>query len=165
MTESPMTDTLPEIGQPAHAAGRGPENSPATSPDSGGSRTAVAQAQEHLHQLRSELEQARGMLKQLERRRDIDARLLEHDVLDLEAARLLAEAALDLMQEPDVQQAVAELKKRKPQLFGRRQERAAMFMAARRGQAGVARHHAADRALATGNLRDLLMYLRLRRTA
>ncbi len=113
------------------------------------------------------------IIASLERRQKIDAQLAEADVSDLEVARLLTEAAVTAMDEPDVARAVTDLRRHKPYLF--RSTRPASFAAGGEGEGGgvmserytpaadEAEADAAARAATTGDRRDLLHYLRLRR--
>lgn len=87
--------------------------------------------------------------------------------MDLEAARLLTEVAVGLMDDADVQTAVDELRRRKPFLFrhppGRDTGSASAISPKARRTAAPAQDAARD-AAATGNRRDLLRYLRTRRS-
>lgn len=121
--------------------------------------------EERLSGVRGELERTREALDSAERRRQIDLLLIEAEARDLEAARLLTEAAVAQMDEVDVEAAVSELRRRKPYLFrsvdrggspGGRSQRY-------RGGAGDQLDEAAAEAAVSGNRRDLLRYLRLRR--
>ncbi|MFI4898392.1 MAG: hypothetical protein ACIARR_11265 [Phycisphaerales bacterium JB059] len=73
--------------------------------------------EERIAALEAELEAAREALEASERRRQIDLALSDSDTVDLEVARLLTEAAVSQMDEPDVALAVEELRARKPFLF------------------------------------------------
>lgn len=110
-----------------------------------------------------ELEQARQVIDQLERRQQIDAVLAEVDAVDLDVARLLTEAAVEMMDEPDIKLAIDDLRRHKPYLF-RNRDRGASAMSARYPENSVYQAEAAaDRAAMTGDRRDLLRYLRIRR--
>ncbi|MEM9417484.1 MAG: hypothetical protein AAGA25_00335 [Planctomycetota bacterium] len=67
------------------------------------------------------------------------------------------------MDEPDVDAAVSELRRQKPYLFRQRRRSTDSAMAPR-VELPAAEEKAAERAAATGDRRDLLDYLRLRRT-
>ncbi len=121
-------------------------------------------AQQRLKALQTQLEQSRQAVDTLERRRQIDALLTASDAIDLDAARLLTEAALVAMDEPDAARAVDELKRRKPYLFHARAAAPAAMAAPLPDAADGPADRAAEQAAATGNRRDLLRYLRLRRT-
>lgn len=108
----------------------------------------------------------------LERRKQLDETLLQADAIDLEAARALANIAIEQMQQPDIAQAVAELRRTKPYLFrqqvqpGRRSSGAMSARdAAAESPAAAAITNAATDALESGKRIDLLRYLRLRRRA
>ncbi|MEM9881677.1 MAG: hypothetical protein AAF800_02020 [Planctomycetota bacterium] len=114
--------------------------------------------------LKDDLEASRQTITLLERRQKIDALLAGSDAVDLEAARLLTEVVVGQMDEPDVEEAVRELRRQKPYLFRRPVRSAPTAMSP-----DVEEPHdasaAAERAAATGDRRDLLDYLRLRRTS
>jgi hypothetical protein len=119
-----------------------------------------------LESLTTELAKAREMIASLERRQRIDTLLAESDAVDLDVARLLTEAAVQQMSEPDVKLAIDDLKKHKPYLFRRGfspSPSAAAMGARTTTPTPVA--EAAETAAATGNRRDLLRYLRLRRSS
>jgi len=123
----------------------------------------LGEMEAELESARNELGQARETIDALDRRQRIDQLLIESDAIDLEAARLLTAAAVESMDEPDVAAAVDDLQRRKPYLF-RRQQRGPSGMGARSGGARASLHEAADTAASTGDRRDLLRYLRMRRS-
>jgi hypothetical protein len=108
------------------------------------------------------LAETRRQLESVERRQKIDQALIEADTVDLEAARLLTEVAVGLMDDGDVQSAVDELRRRKPYLFRRSAPPGGAMSA--RPRPGAPAQDAAEQAAVTGNRRDLLRYLRTRRT-
>ncbi len=112
-----------------------------------------------------ELAAAREALTGAERRREIDLALVESEAIDLETARLLTEAAVTAMEEPDVRLAVTDLRRRKPFLFRReRAYRGAPAMRARtEDDGGAGLEEAAEAAMANGDRASLLAYLRMRR--
>ncbi len=128
----------------------------------------AAQSQE-VEDLRRQLGDSRDRLETLERRTRLDAVLADAGADDLDAARTLAEAALASMETPDPRKAVDELRRRKPYLFHTHAP-AASVMGPRvddpaHGPGTLPTvEHAAQQARATGDRRDLLAYLRLRRT-
>jgi hypothetical protein len=123
----------------------------------------LAELQAKFDQAADELRRTRTQLESVERRQRIDQLLIESDAVDLEAARLLTELAVSRMEPADVKLAVDDLKKRKPFLF-RRPAPAISSMAARpRGDAPAQLADIAQAAAATGDRRQLLKYLRLRR--
>lgn len=124
----------------------------------------LAELQAQLDQTRQRYEQAEQAITSLERRRRMDELLTDADAIDLEAARLLTEAAVQAMDEPDLAEAVADLRRHKPYLF---REHVGMP-----GGLALAPHiagaddplaRAAEQAQHSGDRRDLLRYLRLRR--
>lgn len=123
----------------------------------------LAAAQERLDQMRAQLDEAQDAVTALERRQKIDALLADAEAVDLEAARLLTEAAVADMTEPDVAAAVADLRRHKPYLFRRRGSGALTQAARPAAEASDDAQLAAHQAAATGDRRDLLRYLRLRR--
>ena len=121
-------------------------------------------AKGRLQDLTAELGQARAAIDQLDRRQRIDEMLADADAADLEVARLLTEAAVEAMDEPDVALAVADLKRHKPYLFRLCTQPGASAMPAHHQDAGAHQaEQAAQRAIDTGDRRDLLRYLRMRR--
>ncbi|MEM8782065.1 MAG: hypothetical protein AAGE65_04325 [Planctomycetota bacterium] len=98
----------------------------------------------------------------LERRQRIDAELAKADAVDFDVVRLLTEAAVSAMDEPDVAEAVDDLRRHKPYLF-RLRGRAARNMGPTPQDLASPLEDAAERAIASGDRRDLLQYLRLRR--
>ncbi|MEM9294946.1 MAG: hypothetical protein AAGA57_04015 [Planctomycetota bacterium] len=146
------------------------EPHPHSAPDPEPERETDAQTE--LAQLHSELEQARARLaesetafQRLERRQQIDSALAQQGALDLEAGRLLTEAAIDQMEEPDLRIAVADLQRTRPWLF----RQAHALADARAPEPDLPPQdpaaNAALRAAETGDRRDLLAYLRLKRRA
>lgn len=137
-------------------------------------RKRAQTAEKSLEDTRVELEKAKQALAEreqtiasLERREQIDALLRESDAIDLEAARLLTELAVQRMSEPDAAAAVADLRRSKPYLFrSAARGGASGALAPRQGEgASVKRDadHAASAAQQSGHRSDLLRYLRLRR--
>lgn len=134
-------------------------------------RRRAQAAEQKLQEMQTQLETAerslnetRQALRDVERRQQIDQLLSESEAVDLEAARLLTEAAVAQMDEPDVQAAVVELRSRKPYLFRRSASAGGGSMAARRRHgSGGELADAADAAATTGQRQDLLRYLRMRR--
>lgn len=135
-------------------------------------RKRAQQAEQSLSDLQQELEQKSQRLAELEqtvtdleRRSAIDQLLIEAEAIDLDAARLLTETAVQQMDEPDAADAVAELRRTKPFLF-RTSSNGATRMSARidaTRSENDSIDHAAAEAHATGDRTDLLRYLRLRR--
>ena len=124
--------------------------------------TQLVELQAKFDETSAALVETRKQLEAIERRQKIDQALIEADAVDLESARLLTEVAVGLMDEADVQSAVDELRRRKPFLF-RRREPAGGAMSPR-PRHGAPAAQAAEQAAATGNRRDLLRYLRTRRS-
>lgn len=131
-------------------------------------RRAMA-AEQQLEELQKELEQTRQTVNRLDRRQKIDSLLTDSQTVDLEAARLLTEAAVEMMSEPDIRLAIEDLRRQKPYLFRRRAGESgpvAQAMSRRTiGQdeaADIQLEQAAEQAMRTGDRRDLLRYLRLR---
>jgi len=130
-----------------------------------------AQAAEHqvgelngqLEQLQHQLNQTQQTVTHLERRQQIDGLLADADAVDLDTARLLTERAVAQMDEPDIKLAVDDLRRTKPYLFHHRTPSASGAMAARDDGTETQTQAAAERAVSSGDRRDLLNYLRLRR--
>jgi molybdopterin converting factor small subunit len=121
---------------------------------------------ERVAELEQTLREAREALDASERRREIDVALLREEAVDLETARMLTEAAVEQMDEPDVALAVRELRQRKAFLFRRGSANGGAAMSGHgpgdaTGASVVA--EAASAAAATGDRGALLRYLRARR--
>ncbi len=173
-----MTDSV--MNETTHQADTIGEDlvDPATSPDklvpvseAIRYRKRAQAAEQQLEALHGELDTARTRLSEadqtivgLERQQKVDALLTEADVIDLETARLLTEQAVSTMDEADVELAVKDLRRHKPYLFRRRQSRAASAMAPNIDSLDHnPTEQAAEKATLSGDRRDLLRYLRLRR--
>lgn len=111
----------------------------------------------------SKLDELTTTLAQSERRRQIDVELAHAQTIDIEAARLLTEAALAQSKSPDIPKAIADLKKHKPFLFRPARPPASSMSAAGKPTSQVELTQIADHARATGDKRALLQYLRARR--
>lgn len=122
----------------------------------------LTELRESFAQLQSRLDESQDTITALERRQKIDALLADSDAIDLEAARLLTEISVSRMDEPDVKSAVGDLRRQKPYLFRHRSLPNDSAMSPR-VEHPLTQEAAAERAAATGDRRDLLDYLRLRR--
>jgi hypothetical protein len=140
----------------------------------------VASLQSELTQLHQQLHEARQTVRDLDRKRKIDALLAESDAVDLSTARLLTEAAIVDMDEPDLKLVIADLRRSKPFLFRSRRSSnnsnnnssdsantsptpRAVAQGLRITPPPLQAQQAAQQAIATGSRRDVLRYLRLRR--
>jgi len=146
----------PASPPPAQEPGQSADTDPDSKPDQA--------LQEQVQTLNDELAAARQTIDALERRQRIDALLADQEAVDLEAARLLTEVAVAEMPDADLASAVAELKRDRPYLF-RSPTRGmhAGVMAPRSEPEPTAPLQAAEQAARSGDRRDLLRYLRLRR--
>lgn len=125
---------------------------------------ALEQLQSRVDNMALALSDNEQTIASLERRQRIDELLNDADAVDLEAARLLTEVAVTQMEDQDVAVAVEDLRRHKPYLFRQRRESAqAMGLAPHDSADGSPLDHAAEQAVASGDRRDLLRYLRLRR--
>lgn len=113
--------------------------------------------------LQVELEHSHQAVTQLERRQKIDELLTGAEAVDLDVARLLTEAAVEMMDEPDVRLAIEDLRRHKPYLFRKHQSERSVMPVRHRENGTVRTHQAAEQASVSGDRRDLLKYLRLRR--
>jgi chromosome segregation ATPase len=133
-------------------------------------QAAEAAVEEILADLRTKEEQIEDQqraLDDLRRRQEIDDLLNDAQAVDVETARVLTELTCAEMDEPDLTEAVAAVRRRKPFLF-RTAERTSGVLApepAGRIPAHEVLDNAAEQAQATGRRQDLLRYLRLRRKA
>lgn len=124
------------------------------------------EARAQLARNEEQIRESETMVEALEQRMTIDALLVEHESVDLEAARLLVEQALANGAAEDAESAVAAVVRRKPMLFRRRKAEAVTQAA--RDLNGHAPHQdelvrAGSVASETGHRHDVLRYLRLRR--
>ena len=136
-------------------------------------KARAEEAEEQVQELQSklgELEMALGKAQEtilhVERRGEIDRELTAAKAVDLETARLLTEAVIAEMDEPDVVLAVRELCDRKPFLFGAKRHAASggVAMSPDQGQGGDEELSTiAQRAKSSGDRSELLRYLRARR--
>ncbi len=126
----------------------------------------VEELRAKIAQLESALGSAQQTIVQVERRGEIDRELTAARAVDLETARLLTEAVIAEMDEPDVVLAVRELCDRKPFLFGSRRPApvggVSMSPTVRGGGEG-ALSSMAQQARSSGDRSELLRYLRARR--
>lgn len=160
-TPNPVTSDPPretsKTSEPAEAA-----EAAKPSEHSGGEQELV-ELRERFAALQSRLDESQQTITALERRQKIDALLAASDAIDPDAARLLTEITVAQMDEPDVAAAVEDLRRHKPYLFRHRQASPGSAMSPRL-ESPAAHEHAADHAAATGDRRDLMDYLRLRRS-
>lgn len=125
----------------------------------------IDQLNERLREVGARLDEAHKTIDGLERRAQVDALLLEADAVDLETTRLLTERAVKEMQEPDVKRAVEDLRRHKPYLFRGRTDHGPSAMSPSVQDHGHdPAEVAAQDAARSGDRRDLLRYLRLRRS-
>lgn len=127
---------------------------------------SLSELQQQMQEKTARLGELEQTVADLERKGRVDQLLVEAEAIDLESARLLTAMAIDQMDQPDADEAVAELRRRKPFLF-RSQSRTSGALSARQetSPASSAADRAADEAHCTGNRSDLLRYLRLKRSA
>ena len=123
----------------------------------------LTELQTQFEQASQQLQQTRQQLESIERRQRIDQMLIESEAVDLEAARLLTEVAVAQMDKADVKLAVEDLRKRKPYLFRRTSGSGGSMTARPRPNQGHDLNQAAQAAADSGDRRDLLRYLRMRR--
>jgi len=124
----------------------------------------LAALQSQLDDSRQRYEQAEQTINSLERRQRIDELLSQADAIDIEAARLLTEVAVQAMDEPDIAAAVEDLRHHKPFLFHKESSGPlGLALAPRIEGADSPLAQAAEQAQQSGDRRDLLRYLRLRR--
>jgi hypothetical protein len=111
----------------------------------------------------AELEQK---LAATERRHAIERELAHHNAIDLDAAALLAEAAIGAQAQPDIAAAVADLKRTRPFLFkAPPPPPRSASMAGIPSDAPSTLEEAATAARESGDRRILLRYLRLKRSS
>lgn len=139
-----------------------------------GERAAAQRAsalERRVVELEAELRSAREALMKAELRTEMDAALIGARSLDLETGRLVLEHELGQMDEPDVEAALARVQASKPFLFagdgGARGGSGSTAMAAGVDAAGAGAdlERLAAGIRETGDRRELMRYLRLRRGA
>ena len=137
-------------------------------------RKRAQAAEKELAELRTQLQESqqqsqnvRDRLTQVERRAAIDAQLAEAGAADLQAARLLVNAALGEDDGMEIAAAIQAVRRQRPQLF-----RAAAAVATSMGPAVHAVdhgsrdiHRAANIARRSGHNADVMHYMNLRRSA
>ena len=134
-------------------------------------RKRAQTAEQQMAELRTQLDasqqqyrEAEQAIQSLERRRRMDELLNEADAIDLEAARLLTEAAVQGMDEPNLAEAIDDLRRHKPYLFRSESDLpGGLALAPRIEGVDDPVAQAAEQAQHSGDRRDLLRYLRLRR--
>jgi hypothetical protein len=129
---------------------------------------AEAQLNDVVTQLRDaerELTEARRTITALERREKIGDHLRRAGAIDLDVARLLTEVAIADMDEPDVRGVIDDLRRHKPYLFASGGGGLGRRSMGPRVEPPDPADAAADQAGQTGDRRDLMTYLRLRRQA
>jgi hypothetical protein len=164
MTDDTHHDDTGVHDPDVHDTGETDDTPDATTLNAGDAMPPPAERIDELEQQIAEKDQ---LIRDLEQREQIGNLLREADAIDVDAARLLTEATLAAMDQPDIERAVADLRRTKPYLFRVRSRPVA-------GQSprGVAAPSCEDRAAqaaseaaVTGHRRDLLRYLRMRREA
>lgn len=127
----------------------------------------AASLESQVNDLQRQLDQRQRDIDAAERRRQIDQSLTDAGAVDLETARLLVESTIDNAHHdsPDVSQAVADLRRRKPFLFRGASPPASSAMSPRAASPDRAVADAAQTAAHTGDRTSLLRYLRARRGA
>ena len=124
---------------------------------------SLAELADRLAESESSLEQARHAIDAVEQRRRIERTLEEAHALDLETATILTAAAVEGMDEPDVAIAVRDLQRRKPFLFRTSLSRGSVMSAADAPREDSVLGEVAETARRTGDRRELLRYLRMKR--
>lgn len=124
---------------------------------------SLAELADRLTESEASLEQARHAIDAVEQRRRIERTLEEAHALDLETATILTAAAIEGMDEPDVAIAVRDLQRRKPFLFRTRPNQASVMSAADAPREDSVLGEVAETARRTGDRRELLRYLRMKR--
>ncbi len=176
---------LESMEEPAAATTHETTEEPAAAPEASPHLVNVAEAiryrkraqaaEKELAELRTQLEetqeQSRAVqdrLAEVERRAAIDAQLVEAGVADLQAARLLVEAAMSETEGVEIDEVVEAVRRERPQLFRSTTSHATAAMgpavhAADHGSRDIQR--AANAARRSGHNADVMHYMNLRRSA
>jgi len=157
-------------GGSGSGSGGGSQEAPAGGDEDRGAADRAAALERRVAELESELRSAQEAQRKAELRVEIDAALIGAGALDLETGRLVLEHELEGMDEPDVEAALARAQASKPFLFAdgsRRGQRGSTAMAAGLGPGGPGEDldRLASGIRETGDRRELMRYLRLRRGA
>jgi len=155
MSSDTPTTEVPTVQQQAAAS----------SPDA-----VIQEIDKRVASLESELLAAREKIKESETRRQLQRLLLEAQTIDVDAATLLAEAALrqgaatlEKLGERAIGKVVDDIRRQKPLLFRSVPKPAASAMGVGVEPTDTPIAGAAEEAARTGHRVDLLRYLRLRR--
>jgi hypothetical protein len=139
----------------------------------------LVETQQQLQASHAQLNEAEISIGQMEQRQTIDSALSSASVVDMEVARMLVESSIRQVESTDrkdpsaarvsvgvaIDSAVDALRRDKPYLFRQTRQAQAVAMSARQATGLLGAENAAETAATTGNRRDLLRYLRLRRGA
>lgn len=127
--------------------------------------TTLADLQRELQAKETVVQEQQELISGLQRHQQIDDLLVEAGAVDLETARLLTELSIQEMDEPDVEQAVEELRRRKSFLFRQSPASSGALSPKEPGDSPLDGRltRAASDACESGRRQDLLRYLRLRR--
>ena len=124
---------------------------------------SLAELAGRLAESEASLDQARHAIDAVEQHHQIERALEEAHALDLETATILTAAAIEGMDEPDVAAAVRDLQRRKPFLFRTSVGRPSVMSAADAPREDSVLGEVAETARRTGDRRELLRYLRMKR--
>jgi hypothetical protein len=169
---SPAGDATPEAtGEPNETAGQRDEKFVPVSEArryrkrAQAAETTLADLQRELQARQAVVREQQELISDLRRRQQIDEQLIEAGTVDLETARLLTELAIGEMDEPDVEEAVEGLRRRKPFLFRHAPAASGALSPREEGESPLDDRltHAASEACRSGRRQDLLRYLHLRR--
>ncbi|QQE13587.1 hypothetical protein JD969_09050 [Planctomycetota bacterium] len=123
----------------------------------------LTEMQDKVGSLSDELKETEETVKYLERKQHINSLLAQEEAIDLDAARLLTEIAIESMDEPDIEETIKDLRESKPYLFRSKHSICASAMPANEYIQNNEIETAAVSATQTGNRADLLRYLRIKR--
>ncbi|MDY7110267.1 MAG: hypothetical protein SYC29_16685 [Planctomycetota bacterium] len=127
--------------------------------------TTLSDLQHELSAQQAVVREQQELISDLQRRQQIDEQLIEAGAVDLETARLLADLSIGEMDEPDVGEAIEDLRRRKPFLFRHTPGGSGALSPRETGESPVDDRltDAASEACRSGRRQDLLRYLHLRR--
>jgi hypothetical protein len=127
--------------------------------------TTLADLQRELQAQQAVVREQQELISDLQRRQQIDEQLIELGAVDLETARLLTELSIGERDEPDIGEAVEDLRRRKPFLFRHSPAGSGALSPRDAVEAPLDDRltDAASEACRSGRRQDLLRYLHLRR--
>lgn len=150
---NPLVETKPPVSEEINWRSRALE-----------AESRLADVERSLAELRAALDQSRAALEQNQRRRAIDLAASAAGAIDVDAAAILIEAALQGRPADELTGVVEDMRRSRPFLFEHAPPPASV-MSAEPSRGGETLATLADEARASGDRKALLRYLQARRSA